>query len=212
MNLFDKTPWVSNNSFIAPNAAVVGDVQIGDESSVWYGSVIRGDSNAVHIGSQSNIQDKAVVQVKPGTDGNGFPASTTIGDYVTIGQGAILTACEVESYAVVGAGAIVSEGALVEKHSMLEAGTVVPPGRRIPSGQVRRARGGGDSGGGKDRGVGVYARGECVCVWMILSNRCERGSVDSCSVVRAVACGHGDGVAHVGIVPALFVHFPPSWI
>ena len=136
MNLFEKTPWVSNNAFVAPNAAVIGDVEVGDQTSVWYGAVVRGDANAVTIGSVTNIQDKTVIQTQPGTDANGFPAGASIGDYCSVGHGSMLVACEVEDEVVIGSGCVVSEGALVEKHSMLAAGTVVPPGRRIPSGQL----------------------------------------------------------------------------
>lgn len=136
MNLYDKRPTVSNDTFVAPNASVIGDVTIGDRSTVWYGAVIRGDVNKISIGANTNIQDRVVVHASKENDEGGFPTSTTIGDFVSVGHGAVLSSCVLESHCMVGPNAIVLDGALVESNCIVEAGSVVPPGRRIPSGQV----------------------------------------------------------------------------
>lgn len=135
MNLFDKRPAVSVDSFVAPNASLIGDVELNDKSSVWYGAVLRADVNRIKVGAVTNIQDRAVVTVAK-ENPDGFPTSTTIGNYVSVGHGAVLSACTVEDEVIIGPGAIVLDGALVEKNAIVEAGTVVPPGRRVPSGQI----------------------------------------------------------------------------
>ena len=130
MNLYNKRPVVAVDTFVAPNASVIGDVNIGDKSSVWYGAVIRGDVNKIQIGSLTNIQDRVVVHAsKPNKDG-GFPTTTTIGDYVTIGHGAVLSSCVIENNVLIGPNALILDGALVESNSIVEPGSVVPPGRR----------------------------------------------------------------------------------
>ena len=130
MNLYEKRPVVALDAFIAPNASIIGDVNIGDKTSVWYGAVIRGDVNKIKIGSMSNVQDRVVIHAaKPNSEG-GFPTTTTVGDYVSIGHGAVLSSCVIENNVVIGPNALVLDGALVEKNSIIEPGTVVPPGRR----------------------------------------------------------------------------------
>ena len=135
MNLFDKRPTVAVDAFIAPNASVIGDVTVMDRSSVWYGAVLRGDSNKIKVGAMTNIRDNAVVQVSKPT-GDGFPTSTTIGNFVSVFDGAVLSSCVIEDKCIIGQRAVVLDGALVETNSIVEPGCVVPPGRRIPSGQV----------------------------------------------------------------------------
>ena len=135
MNLFDKRPTVAVDAFVAPSAAVIGDVTVMDRSSIMYGTVLRGDSNKIKIGAMTNIRDNCVVQVsKP--SGDGFPTSTTIGNFVSVLDGAVLSSCVIEDSCLIGHRAVVLDGSLVESNSIVEAGTVVPPGRRIPSGQV----------------------------------------------------------------------------
>jgi carbonic anhydrase/acetyltransferase-like protein (isoleucine patch superfamily) len=130
MNLYNKRPVVAVDSFIAPNASVIGDVNIGDKTSVWYGAVIRGDVNKIRVGSISNIQDRVVIHAsKPNKDG-GFPTTTTIGDFVTVGHGAVLSSCVIENNVLIGPNALILDGALVESNSIIEPGSVVPPGRR----------------------------------------------------------------------------------
>jgi len=134
MNLFNKHPWASPDVFVAPNATVVGSVDINTKSSVMYGAVVRGDQGKVDIGAYTTIQERAVVHTSSyhGEDG----AGVRIGDYVIIGPGAMLDSCTVESRSKVGAGAVIMEGALVEEMAEVEAGSVVHPGKRIPKGQL----------------------------------------------------------------------------
>jgi carbonic anhydrase/acetyltransferase-like protein (isoleucine patch superfamily) len=125
--------------FIAPNASIIGDVSIGEHSSVWYGSVIRGDVNSVRIGSRTNIQDNVMVHVAKHNAQNAERA-TTIGDNVTVGHGATLHACTVEDNAVVGMGAVVMDGCVVESNAIVGAGSLVVPGTVVKSSQVWAGR------------------------------------------------------------------------
>eukprot|EP00591_Stephanopyxis_turris_P006169 CAMPEP_0195523344 /NCGR_PEP_ID=MMETSP0794_2-20130614/22394_1 /TAXON_ID=515487 /ORGANISM="Stephanopyxis turris, Strain CCMP 815" /LENGTH=230 /DNA_ID=CAMNT_0040653323 /DNA_START=82 /DNA_END=774 /DNA_ORIENTATION=+ len=135
MGVYDKQPSISTDSYVAPSASVVGEVSLAASSSVWYGAVLRGDVNEISVGGMSNIQDGAVVTVSKHND-LGFPASTYIGHYVSVGPGASLHSCTVEDGAVIGSGAVVSEGALVEKNAQVADGAVVPAGGRVPAGQL----------------------------------------------------------------------------
>lgn len=111
--------------FIAENATVIGDVKMGDESSAWYGSVIRGDSDIINIGHRSNIQDNAVVHVDPG-----FPV--TIGNSVTVGHNAIVHGAYVNDFVIVGMGAIILNEARIGKYSIVGAGSLVTGGKEFP--------------------------------------------------------------------------------
>lgn len=121
--------------FVAPNATVVGRVDLNQHASVWYGAVVRGDLNDVAVGAYSSIGDRAVVHTTKSVEGH-VTAGTVIGNYVVVEAGALLQSCTVEDHAVIGAGAVVMEGALVEQNAVVGAGAVVHPGRRIPAGQV----------------------------------------------------------------------------
>lgn len=135
MNLFEKAPDIAQNAFVAPSAAVIGDVKVGAGSSIWYGCVIRGDVNSISIGSATNIQDNSLVHVaKTNISGNVLP--TTIGSRVTIGHNAVLHGCTIEDDAFVGMGATLLDGVHVEKHAMVGAGSLVKQNTRIPAGEV----------------------------------------------------------------------------
>jgi len=121
-----KHPKIGARVFIAPNAVVVGDVEIGDDASVWFGVVLRGDSGRIEIGSGSNIQDNTVIHVS-----RSHP--TIIGGDVTIGHGALLEGCVVRDGAVIGMGAIVLHEVEVGEQAMVAAGSVLTPGTRIPA-------------------------------------------------------------------------------
>ncbi len=121
------TPTLGKDVWIAPNATVIGDVVIGDESSVWFGAVIRGDVFPIRIGARTNIQDNAVVHVTNGK------ASTTIGDDVTVGHLALVHGCTIGSRCLVGMGSIVLDNAIVEDECFIAAGALVPPSMRVPS-------------------------------------------------------------------------------
>jgi len=135
MNLYDQRPKLSSGVFVAPNASVIGSVEIQDHSSVWYGAVIRADQSSIHVGGFSSIGDRTVIQ-SAAINPTGFSARTYIGDYVTIGQGCIMRACTVDDNSVVGDGCIIQEGALVDRNAKLEAGSLLPSGARVPSGEV----------------------------------------------------------------------------
>lgn len=135
MNIFDKKPVVDKEAFVAPSASVIGDVEIGQGSSIWYGCVLRGDANHVSIGSGTNIQDNSLVHVaKSNLAGKVLP--TIIGDNVTVGHSAVLHGCTVDDEAFIGMGATLLDGVVVEKHAMVAAGALVRQNTRIPSGQV----------------------------------------------------------------------------
>lgn len=135
MNLFDQRPKLGAAVFIAPNAAVIGSVDIKDNASIWYGAVVRGDQSNIYIGGYASIGDRTVIQ-SAAINPTGFSARTHIGDFVTIGQGCILRACTVDDKSVIGDGCIIQEGALVDRAAMLEPGSLLPTGARVPSGEV----------------------------------------------------------------------------
>eukprot|EP00897_Mesotaenium_endlicherianum_P008414 jgi/Mesen1/7600/ME000395S06760 len=135
MNLYDKAPQVPKDAFVAPNAAVIGDVKIGSRSSIWYGSILRGDVNSISVGRETNIQDGTIVHVAK-TNVSGNVAPTIIGDKVTVGHNAVLHACILEDECFVGMGATILDGAVVEKGALVAAGALVTQNTRIPAGQI----------------------------------------------------------------------------
>lgn len=130
-------PTLGERVFIDPACSVIGDVVIGDDSSVWPGTVIRGDVNRIRIGARSNIQDGTVIHVShDGPDGKPVGYPTLIGDDVTIGHGAIIHACTVGDACLIGMGAIVLDGAVLETNAFVGAGAVIPPGKTVGSGEL----------------------------------------------------------------------------
>lgn len=127
-------PKIDDTVFIAANAAVMGDVVIGANSSIWYGCTIRGDVNIIRIGSGTNIQDGTVIHVA--TRGKG----THIGDNVTVGHMAMLHDCVLEDEAYVGMQAMVMDGAIVQKRAFVAAGALVTPNKIVPTGQLWAGR------------------------------------------------------------------------
>ena len=115
----DKSPVWGKDCFIADNATIVGDVQMGDNCSVWFNAVIRGDVNYIKIGNNSNIQDGVVIH------GTYLKAGTDIGNYVSIGHNALVHGCTLKDHSLVGMGAIVMDGAVVEEYVIIGAGSVV---------------------------------------------------------------------------------------
>merc|ERR1712060_46867 len=131
----NKIPVLPAEGFIAPSATLVGDVTVGEKASVWYGCVLRGDVQAIKIGSKTNLQDGTVVHVaRFNTAGKATP--TLIGDRVTVGHAAILHACTIKDDAFIGMGATIMDSAVVEQGAMVAAGAVVPPGFIVPTGEV----------------------------------------------------------------------------
>ena len=130
-------PKLGERVFIDPACTVIGDVMIGDDSSIWPGTVIRGDVNFVRIGARSNIQDGSIIHVShDGPLGKPIGFATLIGDDVTIGHGAIIHACTIEDGCLIGMGAIVLDGAVVKKNGFVGAGAVIPPGKTVGSGEL----------------------------------------------------------------------------
>jgi len=121
-----RLPVVHPTAFVAPTAVVIGDVEIGEGASVWYGCVLRGDTNSIRVGPRSNIQDGTIVHVNAGRE------NTVLGADVTVGHAAIVHACTLMDRAFVGMGATVLDGAVIEEGGVLAAGSVLPPGKRIP--------------------------------------------------------------------------------
>ena len=127
--LDDLTPSASPTSWTAPTAVLVGDVALAEEASVWYGAVLRSESEPIRVGPRSNVQDGCVVHVDPG-----FPA--TLGRGVTVGHAAVLHGCTVEDDVLVGMGATVLNGARIGAGSMVAAGAVVLEGTQVPPGSL----------------------------------------------------------------------------
>ena len=130
ISLDGAQPTLAADVFIAPGAVVVGDVEVGPRSSLWFQSVVRGDVFPIRIGARVNIQDGVIVHVTRGKH------ATIIGDDVTIGHRAIIHGCELQGPCLIGMGATVMDGAVVEPYAMVAAGALVTPGTRIPSGML----------------------------------------------------------------------------
>jgi len=123
-------PKIADSVFIASNAYVIGDVEIGEGSGVWFSCTLRGDVNDIRIGRRTNIQDGTVIHVATETQG------TYIGDDVTVGHMALIHACTIGSRVLIGMQACVMDGAVVEDEAMVAAGSLVTPGKRVPSRQL----------------------------------------------------------------------------
>lgn len=135
MPLSGKQPKLPPSAFVAPSASIVGDVTLGEHSSVWYGAVLRGDVNAIRVGCNSNLQDCVVVHVSRESP-TGSARPTLIGDNATVGHSAVLHACTLDDSAFVGMGATILDGAYVRNGAIVAAGAVVTPNTEIPSGQI----------------------------------------------------------------------------
>ena len=121
-----KHPIVPENSYVDLSAQVIGDVEIGEKSSIWMNAVVRGDVNSIRIGSNSNVQDCAVLH------GQRYLYSVTVGDWVTIGHNATVHGCVLEDAVLIGMNATVLNNAKVGEGSIIAAGAVVPEGTVIP--------------------------------------------------------------------------------
>jgi len=125
-----KTPRIDPSAFVAPGAVVVGEVELGPQSSVWYGCVLRGDVNWIKIGARSNLQDGTIVHVDHQGQGS------LVGDEVVVGHRVVLHSCTLEDRCLVGMGAVVLGRARVGAGAIVAAGSVVPPGFQVPPGTM----------------------------------------------------------------------------
>ena len=122
-----KQPKIGERVFIADTAAVIGDVDLGDDCSIWYSAVVRGDVNSIRIGARTNIQDNCTLHVTVRT----HPVS--IAEEVTIGHGVVAHGCTIERRALIGMGSRVLDGAVLGELALVGAGALVPEGMRVPA-------------------------------------------------------------------------------
>ena len=120
------TPKIAPSAFIEESAQLIGDVEIGEESSVWFNCVLRGDVYHIRVGDYTNIQDGAVIHVTTGT------YATIIGNYVTVGHGVVLHGCTIQDRCLIGIGSIVLDNVTIGEDSLIGAGSLVTPGTVIP--------------------------------------------------------------------------------
>jgi gamma-carbonic anhydrase len=121
-----KTPRIGERVFVAENAALIGDVEIGNDCSIWFGTTVRGDVNLIRIGSRTNIQDNCTLHVTH----KQWP--TVVAEEVTVGHGAIVHGCTIHRGALIGMGSRVLDGAVVGESALVGAGALVPEGMHVP--------------------------------------------------------------------------------
>lgn len=129
INYDGMKPNIHGSCFVAESAEVIGNVNVGENTSIWYNCVLRGDGNQIRIGNYTNIQDGTVVHISK-------EYATEIGDYVTVGHKAIIHACKIGNNVLIGMGAIILDGAEIEDNVLVGAGSIVTPGKKIPSGSL----------------------------------------------------------------------------
>ena len=122
----NKQPKIHESAYVTEDAIIIGEVEIGAESSVWFGSILRGDVNYIRIGERTNIQDGTIIHVSRETH------STVLEDEITVGHRVTLHGCYIETGCLIGIGAIILDGAHVGKNSLVAAGSLVTPNTRIP--------------------------------------------------------------------------------
>ena len=127
----NHVPAIAPDAFVAANATLIGQVEIGARANIWFGCVLRGDLASIHVGALTNVQDGTVVHVSSVANG-----ATWIGERVTIGHMALIHACRLENRCFVGMKACVMDGAVIESGAWIAAGAVVTPGKRVKSGEV----------------------------------------------------------------------------
>ena len=125
----EDVPRVAASAWIADSAEVVGKVELGEDVGIWFGAVLRADTDPIRIGNGSNVQDGAVMHADPG-----FPA--TLGEHVTVGHQAMLHGCTVGDGSLIGIQAVLLNGARIGRHCLVGAGALVPEGREYPDGSL----------------------------------------------------------------------------
>jgi carbonic anhydrase/acetyltransferase-like protein (isoleucine patch superfamily) len=123
-------PKIHETAFVADDAVIIGDVEIGEDVSIWFGAVIRGDVNYVRIGARTNVQDGCVIHVSSKTH------PTILEDEITVGHRVTLHGCHVESGCLIGIGAILLDGVRIGSNSLIAAGSLLTPNRPIPPGSL----------------------------------------------------------------------------
>jgi carbonic anhydrase/acetyltransferase-like protein (isoleucine patch superfamily) len=130
----NHVPLIHPRAFVAPNATVIGDVELADQASLWFGVIVRGDDEPIRIGPRSNIQDGSVIHVSSHVSG------TTIGADVTVGHMVLLHACTLQDRSFVGMGSTLLDEVVVESNAMVAAGSLVTPGKVVKSGELWAGR------------------------------------------------------------------------
>jgi carbonic anhydrase/acetyltransferase-like protein (isoleucine patch superfamily) len=125
-----KSPKIPNDCFIAENATIVGDVEIGSQCSIWFNAVIRGDVHYITLGNKVNVQDGAVIHATY------LKSPTTIGNNVSIGHNAIVHGCTIHDNVLIGMGSIIMDDCVIESNSIIAAGAVVTKKTRVPAGTI----------------------------------------------------------------------------
>ncbi|WP_445474554.1 gamma carbonic anhydrase family protein [Methanococcoides methylutens] len=125
----DKEPIAAETAFIADSAEIIGDVTVGEDSSIWFNAVIRGDMDKIIIGKRTSIQDNSVIHTDPSTP-------TDIGDDVTVGHGAVLHSCRIGNNVLIGMNSTVLDGVEIGGNSIVGANALVPPGKKFPPNSV----------------------------------------------------------------------------
>ena len=125
-----KTPEIGEDCFIAENATIVGEVRMGDQCSIWFNAVVRGDVNSITMGNKVNVQDGVVIH------GTYQKSATTIGNNVSIGHNALVHGCTIKDNVLIGMGSIIMDNCVVESNSIIAAGAVVTAGTHVPAGSV----------------------------------------------------------------------------
>ena len=125
----DKEPIVAETAFIADSADIIGDVVVGENSSIWFNAVLRADMDRIKIGKRTSIQDNSVIHTDPSTP-------TEIGDDVTVGHGAVLHSCRIGNNVLIGMNSTVLDGVEIGENSIVGANALVPPGKKFPPNSV----------------------------------------------------------------------------
>lgn len=124
-----KAPSLASGAWVADSAQVIGQVVLGENASVWFGSIVRGDGDTIHIGRGSNIQDASVLHIDAGKP-------LHVGEYVTVGHRVVLHGCTIGDHSLIGIGAVVLNGARIGKNCLVGAGSLVTEGKEFPDGSM----------------------------------------------------------------------------
>ncbi len=147
-----KMPLLAPGVFVASGAQIIGDTEIGEDSSIWFNTVIRGDCNYIRIGKRTNIQDGTVIHVT-----NTFHP-TIIGDDVTVGHGVVLHGCRISNLCLIGMGAIVMDDVTIPERCLVAAGSLVPPGKTFNPGTLIKGNPAREARALSDKELGEFER------------------------------------------------------